>query len=116
MANFILVYRTPKGYTPGAADVMREWQAYFEKMGSQLVDVGNPVFDRNTLGACDGSTDLGGYSLVTAEDREGALSLAKECPILKVGGGVEVGELTLLNPSSVVSTDNDHARASGVVG
>jgi hypothetical protein len=32
-----------------------------------------------------------GYSVVAAEDLDSALALAKDCPALRVGGGVEVG-------------------------
>jgi hypothetical protein len=31
------------------------------------------------------------YSVVSAEDMDSALALAKDCPVLPVGGGVEVG-------------------------
>jgi hypothetical protein len=31
------------------------------------------------------------YSVVSAEDMDSALALAKDCPVLRVGGGVEVG-------------------------
>jgi hypothetical protein len=31
------------------------------------------------------------YSVVSAQDMDSALALAKDCPVLRVGGGVEVG-------------------------
>jgi hypothetical protein len=31
------------------------------------------------------------YSVVSAEDMDSALALAKHCPVMRVGGGVEVG-------------------------
>jgi hypothetical protein len=34
---------------------------------------------------------------VTAENLEDAVKLAEQCPVLAAGGGVEAGELTLLN-------------------
>jgi len=34
---------------------------------------------------------VAGYSLVSAEDMDSALALAKGCPALQVGGGVEIG-------------------------
>lgn len=32
-----------------------------------------------------------GHSVVSAEDMDSAPALAKDCPVLRVGGGVEVG-------------------------
>ncbi len=43
------------------------------------------------MGNLDVDTRLGGYSLVTAEDLDGAAALAEGCPALRVGGGVEIG-------------------------
>ena len=31
------------------------------------------------------------FSLVSAEDMDSALALAKDCPVMRAGGGVEVG-------------------------
>jgi hypothetical protein len=55
------------------------------------------VFVRKTLGNCDAETTLGGYSLIKADDLKAAVALAEGCPVLNEGGGVEVGELTILN-------------------
>jgi hypothetical protein len=55
------------------------------------------VFVRKTLGNCDAETALGGYSLIKADDLQAAVALAEGCPVLNEGGGVEVGELTILN-------------------
>jgi hypothetical protein len=91
-----LVYRAPKNYQPGGADAMAAWSNWFEEMGARVVERGNPVFDRTTLGNGVSDTVLGGYSVVTADDLESAVGLAKGCPFLGSGGGVEVGELTFL--------------------
>ncbi len=94
MATFVLTYRSPKGYVPGSSpETMAAWQAWFEGMGDQLTDVGKPVIDRTSLGNCGLDTQLGGYSLISADDLESATVLAKGCPHLTHGGGVEVGAL-----------------------
>ena len=92
MPIFLLSHRHPKNYT-GTADTAAAWTAWFEKMGASVVDLGNPVFDRTTVGNCGPDTDLGGYTLITADDFDGAVALARGCPLLPDGGGVEVGEL-----------------------
>jgi len=76
---------------------MAAWTAWFESMGAHLVNIGQPVFERGTLGNCAADTVLGGYSLVTADDLEAAVALAMGCPFLDQDGGVEVGELAVLN-------------------
>jgi YCII-related domain len=96
MSKFLFSYRTSQNYAPGP-DSMADWNAWFRDLGSKVVDIGNPVFERSTLGNCEGDSLLGGYSIVTADDLEAAVALAETCPVLAHGGGIEVGELTRLN-------------------
>jgi hypothetical protein len=91
MAKYVFSYRVPSDYAPGA-ETAAEWQAWFGAMGPALVDVGNAVTDYASLGEVGGSRSrVIGYSVVSAEDMDSALALAKDCPALRVGGGVEVG-------------------------
>lgn len=93
MAEFILTYRPPAGYA-GDSETVEAWRAWFAGMGPALKDIGRPVFSRATVGNISaGSTQLGGYSMVSAQDLDEAVALAKGCPALDIGGGVEVGEL-----------------------
>ncbi len=93
MAEFIFTYRTPADFTPGTPDGIAAWTAWFQGMGSQLRDMGKPVFNRAAVGESAHGPVLGGYSLVTADNLDEAVTLAKDCPIVAAGGGVEVGEL-----------------------
>lgn len=93
MAEYIFTYRTPADFTPGTPDGIAAWTTWFESIGSQVRDMGKPVFNRATVGSSADGVPLGGYSLVTAENLDEALTLAKGCPIVAAGGGVEVGEL-----------------------
>jgi hypothetical protein len=93
MNTYLLVYRHPENYT-GTADTAAAWKTWFKQLGSQLVDPGNPVFERTSVGMCGTPLPLDGYTLVTASDLAEAVELAKGCPIIKAGGGVEVGLLT----------------------
>jgi hypothetical protein len=91
MTKYVFSYRVPSEYTPGA-ETAAEWQAWFGGMGSALVDIGNAATDYASLGEVGGSDSrMVGYSVVSAEDIDAALALAKDCPALRVGGGVEVG-------------------------
>jgi hypothetical protein len=96
MAMFVLVNRAPKHHTP-SPEAMAAFNAWFEQLGANLVDRGNPVFAARTLGNSGADTTLGGYTLITADDLDAAVALAKGHPLLHLGGGVEVGELTVLN-------------------
>jgi hypothetical protein len=91
MAKYVFSYRVPCDYRPNAG-TRAEWQAWFGGMGSALVDVGHALTEYATLGEVGGSgSRMVGYSVVSAEDMDFALALAKDCPALRVGGGVEVG-------------------------
>ena len=94
MTTFLFSYRMPKGFVPGRTDAVAAWTAWFEELGTRVSDRGNPVFESASLGPCGDDTSLGGYSLITAEDLEEALALAKGCPALAEGAGVEVGVIT----------------------
>ena len=91
MPKFLFSYRVPRDYQPGA-ESGQAWEAWFESLSSSRIDAGYAVVATQALGKLDDvQTRLGGYSLVTAEDIEGAAALAKGCPAIQLGGGVEIG-------------------------
>ena len=91
MAKYVFSFRVPSDYAPDAG-TFAEWQAWFGGLGTALVDVGNAVTDYASLGDVGGSESrMVGYSVLSADDMDSALALAKECPAMRVGGGVEVG-------------------------
>jgi len=91
MAKYVFFFRVPAGYAPDAGTAA-EWQAWFGGLGSALVSIGHAVTDYASLGEVGGSgSRMIGYSVVSAEDMDSALALAKDCPVMRVGGGVEVG-------------------------
>ena len=97
MSTFLFTYRTAQNDTAPTPEAIAARGAWLESMGPRLVDRGNPVFERQTLGNCDADTRLGGYSLVSADSLEEAVALAKGCPGLEAGGGVEVGAISDLS-------------------
>jgi YCII-related domain len=117
LTTFLLVYRSAKNDTPAPGDpeVMAAWQAFLESLGGSLLDTGNAIFAQSTLGDCEPDrTALGGYSIIQADDLGAAIALAQRSPTLTTAGGVEVGEITPLNPETVATTGDDHARATSL--
>jgi hypothetical protein len=93
MPTFVFAYRMDPDFKPGRPESTAAWMAWFDSLGASVVEMGKPVFESTTIGAPAGATRLGGYSLVTADDLESAVALAKGCPAIDAGGGVEVGLL-----------------------
>jgi len=79
--------------------VMQDWETWMGKLGSALVDGGNPFTPAAKKIAADGSISDGpvdqmasGYSVIKAESLEEAAALAKDCPVLKGGASISVFE------------------------
>ena len=94
MRTFLFAYRMPKGYRPGSVDALAAWTEFFNGMGEAVIDRGDPVFESATVGSCGERTQLGGYSLIRAENLDEAVEFARRCPALAEGGGVDVGLVT----------------------
>jgi hypothetical protein len=100
MAKYLYVYHGG-GEAETEAELkesMDAWGAWFGSMGAAVIDGGNPVGMSSTVQS-DGSVKndgganpASGYSLIEAADLDEALAKAKACPILSVGGSVEVAE------------------------
>ena len=91
MAKYVFSFRVPSDYAPNT-DTPAEWRAWFGSLGPALVDVGNAVTGYASVGEVGGSgSRMVAYSVVSAEDLDSALALAKDSPVMRVGGGVEVG-------------------------
>lgn len=92
MARFVLTFRGSPDRTLSEADGAA-WMSWFAELGSAIVDPGAQVGGTSVLGAGQSSTVVTGYTIIQAKDLDGAVALAKGCPGLSQGGGVEVGEL-----------------------
>ena len=102
MPKYIFTYHLPEGYTPGTdSNATAAWQSFFDGIASHVADIGQPVFDRRALGKVGAGTQLGGYSVMEADDLDAAVRLAKGCPSLEWAGGVQVGALAELPASAV---------------
>jgi hypothetical protein len=103
MTNFLLAYSGGADLSQATPEqqhaAMEAWGAWFGSLGAAVVDGGNP-FGASTTVAPDGSiggsggSALTGYSILAADGLDAAAALAKGCPLLSVGGTVEVYEIT----------------------
>lgn len=99
MSSFVLAYTG--GSMPeteqGRAAVMTAWESWFASLGTAVADHGNP-FGSSASIAPDGSlsdagaSHLTGYTILTADSLVAAVDLAKGCPVLAGGAGIEVYE------------------------
>ena len=99
--NYLLLYSG--GSMPESEaeqkSVMDAWQAWFAKLGSALVDGGNPFTPMVKTIASDGKTSDGpagsmasGYSIIKADSLDAAVALAKDCPVFLGGAKISVFE------------------------
>jgi len=73
----------------------REW---LSSLGDSAVSPSNPFKDTSTVNSAGtvttgSTTSMSGYTIIEAESMEVALSIAKACPFLDIGGSLEVSEL-----------------------
>lgn len=100
MPNFMLTYLgSPTISSP------EEKQSHMEKYHQWIVDLGdaalspmNPlknvsIVDSDALVTEGGETGMTGFTIVSADSMQAALSIAKACPFLDVGGRLEVSEM-----------------------
>jgi hypothetical protein len=86
--------------TPAAqARVMKQWDTWYRKLGTAVVDGGLPFSGVVNKVKPDGTTAKGpigqratGYTIVEASTIDAATRMAKGCPILKSGGSISVYE------------------------
>lgn len=94
MANYVISYRVPVDYKPAAPE---EWRAWFGSLGDSLVDIGRAVTDYASAGEVGGTgSRFVAYSVIDADTLDDALAIAKTCPVMSAGGGVEVGPQLVL--------------------
>lgn len=100
MATYLLLYSG--GSMPASEAeqkaVLKDWETWFGKIGSNLVDGGNPFTPMAKSIASDGKVSDGvssmasGYSIIKADSLDAAVAMAKGCPVLKGGAKISVFE------------------------
>ena len=100
MTNYVFAYSGGNGVAAGEAErtaQMERWGQWFRELGPAVVEGGAAMGTAKTVGPGGSVTDGGsrgltGYSIVSADSLDAALGLAKDCPVLEIGGAVDVYE------------------------
>jgi len=77
---------------------MAKYREWLSSLGNSAVSPANPFKNTSTVNS-DGTvttgstTSMSGYTIIEVESMEAALSIAKSCPFLEIGGSLEVSEL-----------------------
>jgi hypothetical protein len=77
---------------------MAKYRDWLSSLGDSAVSPANPLKNTSTVNP-DGTvttgstTSMSGYTIIKADSMEAALSIAKACPFLDIGGSLEVSEL-----------------------
>ena len=96
MAKFVFLYSGGQmAETPEAQQAsMQAWGAWFGTLGDSVADIGNPFGSSSTVtadgGSGGGSSNLTGFSVISADSLQDAAAKADGCPVLQSGGRVEV--------------------------
>ena len=100
MTNYVFAYSGGKGVAADETERNAQYAKrgrWFEQLGSAVVDGGAAMGSAKTVGSGGsisdgGSSGLSGYSIVSADSLDSAVELAKGCPVLEIGGAVDVYE------------------------
>jgi hypothetical protein len=115
MNDFLLIFRRDSKASeiqPSPEElqaIMKEWQNWMGSIAARnkLVDSGNRLASDGKVVKPGGvitngpyveiKEAIGGYIMIRAESLEEAAEISKSCPILQVGGNVEVRSIVAMN-------------------
>jgi hypothetical protein len=77
---------------------MAKYMEWISSLGDNTVRPMNPFKDTHTVksdgtATAGSSTKMSGFTIIKADSMAAALSMAKSCPFLEIGGSLEVSEL-----------------------
>ena len=100
MPQYIIVYLG--GDQPSSPEEgkrhMSKYMDWLSSLGDSVVSPANPLKNTSTVNSdgtvtTGGVTTMSGYTVIEADSDDEALSVAKKCPFLEIGGSLEVSEL-----------------------
>src|ERR1043165_7606221 len=113
MKDYLLIYRADFSFmatrTPEEVQAnTKRWMDWIGSIAAQnkLTDRGNRLDPSGKVLKADNlvtngpfaeiKETIGGYSIIKADSYEAAIELAKGCPVLTMGGNVEVREISVM--------------------
>jgi hypothetical protein len=100
MPQYVIVYLG--GNQPSTPEEGKQhfakYMDWLSSLGDSAVSPANPLNNTNTVNpdgsvTDGGTTAMSGYTIIQADSMDAALSIAKACPFLEIGGSLEVSEL-----------------------
>ncbi len=100
MPQYVIVYLG--GNQPSSPEEGKQhfskYMEWLSSLGDSAISPANPLKNTSTVNSdgtitTGGSTKMSGYTIIKADSMEVALSIAKACPFLDIGGSIEVSEL-----------------------
>ena len=100
MPQYVIVYlggEQPSSPEEGKQH-MSKYMGWLSSLGDAAVSPANPLKNTSTIDSdgwvtSGGATSMSGFTIIEEESMEAALSVAKTCPFLDIGGSLEVSEL-----------------------
>jgi hypothetical protein len=101
MPKYVLTYQGEMSMEDMPTDpeaiqaMMAKWGAWYESMGSGLVDGGAPFSVSSAIdasGATDAPAKITGYTIIEAADMAAATAIAKGSPVIENGHTVQISE------------------------
>lgn len=109
MAKYMVIYTGGMGMAASPEQqqqIMADWGAWYDRMGSSIVDGGAPFGEAKHLtgdGVDDGhigDTAATGYTIIEADSLEAAASACEDHPHIEHGGQVQVFTCIDMSPES----------------
>ena len=77
---------------------MLEYRTWLSSLGDSAVSPANPLKNTSTINpdrsvTMRSATTMSGFTIIETDSMDAALSIAKECPFLDIGGSLEISEL-----------------------
>ncbi len=100
MPQYVIVYLG--GDQPSSPEEGKQhfakYMDWIASLGASAVSPANPLKDTSTVNSDgsitnSGTSTMSGFTIIEVDSRDEALSIAKKCPFLDVGGSLEVSEL-----------------------
>jgi hypothetical protein len=100
MSQYMITYiGFPKPSSPEEGQQhMEKYRAWLSALGDAAISPANPIKNTVTINpdgsvSSGGASSMTGFTIIEADSDDAALSIAKACPFLDIGGTLEVSEL-----------------------